>query len=159
MSTSVYFDLDGTIYDLYSMPKWLEMLQNEQEGVFIQGQSCVPLDKLNSNIYRLLQLNVRFGIISWLPMQASLEYEEICRQEKLQWIKENLPFITEILIVPYGTPKQNSVRKKTRKMFLIDDNINVCEMWKTKKQRKMILVNNDFDVIDALEQIYSEIVS
>lgn len=159
MSVKVYFDLDGTLYDLYGMPNWLEMLQNEQEGVFLKGSAIKTFDNLVIPVHSfLLDIGVQFGVISWLPMQASPEYEEICRREKLQWIEQNLPFVSEIAIIPYGTPKQNAIRKRAQKMYLIDDNIEVCKIWDTNKQRKSIHVYETFSVIDALEQIYLEII-
>ena len=31
MSKKVYFDLDGTLYNLYNIPDWLDYLENEKE--------------------------------------------------------------------------------------------------------------------------------
>lgn len=158
MSIKIYFDLDGTLYNLYGIPNWLEMLQNEQEGVFLKGPAIETIDKLIAPVHSLLDIGVQFGVISWLPMQASPEYEEICRQEKLQWIEQNLPFVTEIAITSYGIPKQNAIRKRAQKMYLIDDNADVCRTWDTNKQRKSICVNKDFKASNALVQVYSEII-
>ena len=41
---------------------------------------------------------------------------------------------------------------------LLDDNKEVCEMWKTEKMRKSINVNRDgLTTIEALEKIYTEL--
>ena len=34
MSKIIYFDLDGTLYNLYQKPNWLEDLKEEKAGVF-----------------------------------------------------------------------------------------------------------------------------
>ena len=34
--TTWYFDLDGTLADLYNSENWLENLENEKSGVFLK---------------------------------------------------------------------------------------------------------------------------
>ena len=92
-------------------------------------------------------------------MQASREYEEICKAEKIAWVRENLPFIDEITCQSYGIPKQNAIKKRTARMILIDDNKEVCETWKTAKQRTFFNVNKEFSAVNALETILGKIVS
>ena len=31
----IYFDMDGTVYDLYGMKNWLEMLRNEEKVLLL----------------------------------------------------------------------------------------------------------------------------
>lgn len=154
MSTKVYFDMDGTVFDLYGKDNWLELLQEEKAGAFT-GDFLPEIDtkKFYSICQKLLEKGVQFGIITWLPMQASPEYEQICTEEKRTWAGKNLPFITEFNCVSYGIPKQNCIQKRTKKMFLIDDNMEVCKTWATAKQRTAINVNETFTVVNALEQI------
>lgn len=35
----IYFDMDGTVYDLYGMNNWLEMLRNEEKKRFYSRQA------------------------------------------------------------------------------------------------------------------------
>ena len=111
--------------------------------------------KFQTYIQKLAEKGVQFGIISWLSMQASPEYEEVVRQEKLDWIYENIPFVSEISIIPYGIPKQNAIIKRAQNMVLIDDNMEVCKTWQTAKQRLAINVTKDWTVADALEEVYT----
>lgn len=153
MSKKIYFDLDGTVYNLYSVENWLEKLRNEQENVFSEGNFMCDYSEFIERIHFLLDYGYSFGIITWLPMQASPEYEEICRQEKVEWIKKYLPFVTEVNICSYGIPKQNCIQKRAKEMWLIDDNAEVCKMWQTSKQRRYVNVNEDYTVIQALDEI------
>lgn len=153
MSKKIYFDLDGTLYNLYNISNWLEKLQTEQEGVFIEGNFLVDYNEFLNIISELTKQGYIFGVITWLPMQASPEYEEICRNEKIQWINKYLPFVTEINITTYGIPKQNSIQKRAKEMILIDDNIEICKMWQTEKQRTAINIDNIYTVIDALNSL------
>ena len=154
MSKIIYFDLDGTLYNLYQKPNWLEDLREEKAGVFSdENLLMVDFERFYFSIMELFKNGYQFGVISWLPMQASIEYEEICRKEKIAWIAENLPFVEEINIVPYGTPKQLAIQKRRKEMVLIDDNMEICQMWNTPKQRHSYHVSEYVNVVDILEQI------
>lgn len=48
----------------------------------------------------------------------------------MEWIKKNLPFISEIAIVNFGTPKFSTI-ERTDEMWLFDDNNNVCRQFFT----------------------------
>ena len=153
MSKKIFFDLDGTLYDLYNVENWLESLQNEDATVFERGNFIGDYDEFISIVKELMFKGYTFGVISWLPMQASPEYEEVCRKENIAWINNFLPFVTEINIVPYGIPKQNAIQKRAKTMYLIDDSAEVCKMWETPAQRKAININEEFTVIDALHKL------
>lgn len=164
MAIKVYLDLDGTLFDLYHKENWLDMLENEVSGVFkAYGENWGLMPKLDDNhnnifdaIAYLQHEGVSFGIISWLPFAASPEYEEICRQEKLDWLATFFPMITEIHIIPYGIEKQKAITKRAETMYLIDDNAEICNTWTTAKQRKAIQVSENFTASDALNQIIKE---
>ena len=90
MTKKIYFDLDGTVYDLYSIESWLNKLQAEKEKVFLEGKFLGNYEDFMESISELINYGYTFGVITWLPMQASPEYEEICRQEKIKWINKYL---------------------------------------------------------------------
>jgi FMN phosphatase YigB (HAD superfamily) len=149
----IIFDLDGTLYDLYSIPDWEKKLRQEKENIFLEGKTF-----LNDDFYEIIEelrnLGFTFDVATWLPMFATKQYEEKCKKEKEQWIRKNLKFINNIYIDSYGIPKQKMVKEKSSLMILIDDNIDVCKNWETKKQRKYKNVNNN--LIQILEEILWE---
>lgn len=147
----IYFDMDGTVYNLYGMENWLEMLRNEEKGAFTLGKPLVDMDKLKRVCIELIGIGYQIGIITWLPMGASLEYSEVCTKEKREWAEENMPYISEFYALEYGTPKQYAPARRAAEMWLIDDSKEVRKMWVTEKQRKAIDANND--IIKALERI------
>lgn len=147
----IYFDMDGTVYDLYGMENWLEMLRNEEKGAFTLGKSLVDMDKLKRVCIELIGIGYQIGIITWLPMGANLEYCEVCTEEKRNWAEKNMPYISEFYALEYGTPKQYAPARRAAEMWLVDDNKEVREMWITEKQRKAIDANDD--IIKALERI------
>ena len=69
-SISVYFDLDGTLFDLYGKRNWLEMLENEKAGAFATGRLMQNIDKerLLTVVAELANYGVKFNVITWLPM-------------------------------------------------------------------------------------------
>ena len=146
----IYFDMDGTVYDLYGMENWLEMLRNEEKGAFTLGNALVNMDELKEVCLRLIAKGYQIGIITWLPMGASLEYCEICTKEKREWAEKNMPYISEFYALEYGVPKQYAPARRAAEMWLADDNKEVREMWITEKQRK---------AIDATENIINALVA
>ena len=146
----IYFDMDGTVYDLYGMENWLEMLRNEEKGAFTLGNALVDMVALKEVCLRLIAKGYQIGIITWLPMGASLEYCEICTKEKREWAENNMPYISEFYALEYGVPKQYAPARRAAEMWLVDDNKEVREMWVTEKQRK---------AIDATENIINALVA
>ena len=146
----IYFDMDGTVYDLYGIKNWLEMLRNEEKGAFTLGNALVDMVALKEVCLRLIAKGYQIGIITWLPMGASLEYCEICTKEKRRWAENNMPYISEFYALEYGVPKQYAPARRAAEMWLVDDNKEVREMWVTEKQRK---------AIDATENIINALVA
>ena len=158
MSIKVTLDLDGTVYDLYSVENWLEKLRSEDASVFSEGNFIGDYNRFKAVCEKLVAVGVQFEVITWLPMQASPEYELECTEVKREWVKKFMPFVTEFTAQSYGIPKQNAIKKRAKTMYLLDDNREVCEMWKTDKMRKAINVNRDgLTTTEALELIYCEI--
>ena len=156
LDIKIFFDLDGTLYDLYGLTNWLEMLRNEQGGAYTTGQPLFDEDSFYNIISDLQLVGVEFGVITWLAMQASDEYELSTTEEKREWCEKYLPFISTFAAQRYGTPKQNAIDRRHKIMILIDDNPEVCKTWETPKQRKAYCVSKEYTVCDALNDIYEQ---
>ena len=118
MTKKIYFDLDGTVYNLYGQKDWLKRLDNEDETVFKTGDFIGDYDEFMTIIHKLFEKGVEFGVITWLPMYATPSFERKCAEVKKDWIYKYLPFVNEIHIIPYGIPKQQAILKKTDLMVL-----------------------------------------
>lgn len=152
MSTKIYFDLDGTVYDFYSTENWLEKLTNEETGLYSYDKILFDKVEFYKTITELLAKGVKFGVITWLSMTASPEYEEITTIEKKEWCKKYLPFIETFVAQSYGTPKQQAIKNRTKNDILIDDNLEVCKMWENHKNRKYYQIKNN-NVVEILKEI------
>lgn len=152
MAKKIFFDMDGTIADLYNEENWLSRLQNEQKGLFRNLKPIHDKDKLTKIFNDLVELGFEIEVITWTPKNVSQDYIEIVEQEKKEWIQEHFPIIKNIHCLNYGIPKQKAKYKKAKLEILVDDNLEVVEMWNTPKQRKSIIANHN--LIANLQALY-----
>ncbi len=139
----IYFDMDGTVADLYGEKNWLDNLRNEREGSFINLRPLVDMNELAMVCHQLMNLGYSFGVITWLPMGASYEFERVCEEEKRAWVEEFMPWVSEFYAQSYGVPKQYAPSKRAAEMILVDDNAEVRAMWNTEVQRSSIDATQD----------------
>ena len=60
MSIKIYFDLDGTVYDLYNVENWLEKLRSEDASVFSEGDFIGDYNRFKTVCEKLVSLGVQF---------------------------------------------------------------------------------------------------
>lgn len=124
---AIYFDMDGTIADLYSVEDWEKKLNSEDVTPYADAKPLCNMKKLNVFCETLKALGFTIGVISWTAKNGSPNYNKSVRTIKRAWLKEHFPCATEIHIVKYGTPKRSCA--KIKNSFLIDDNAVVREQW------------------------------
>ena len=66
MKRTIYFDMDGTIADLYGVANWLEYLIEENTLPYEVAKPLLRLSALAKILNRLQKEGFRIGIISWL---------------------------------------------------------------------------------------------
>lgn len=105
---NIYFDMDGTIADLYGVPNWLDDLIAENVRPYAEARPLINLSQLARLLNKLTAQGNTVNVISWTSRGGSAEYNEAVKAVKIQWLEKHLPSVhfTEITIVPYGTPKQ-----------------------------------------------------
>lgn len=148
---TIYFDMDGTIANLYGVENWLEKLRAEDVSPYVEAEPLVNMREL-SRLLNDLQLNgVNLGIISWLSKDATKEYDKMVRRAKREWLMENLPAVEwdEIHLVKYGTPKHSCCRENFGILF--DDNNAVREKW--EKRGTAFDVENILEILEIFSLI------
>lgn len=127
-----YFDMDGVLAGLYSVPNWLEYLENEDTTPYAIAQPAINFSLLARRIHQLQRKGYNVGIISWLSKNGTDEYNAAVINAKHEWLKKHLPSVEwdEITIIPYGTPKHNHAND--RYAILFDDEKRNRESWKSK---------------------------
>lgn len=118
---TIWFDMDGTIADLYSVENWLPMLRAYDPSPYMLAKPLVRLSTLAYMLNKLRAKGYRVGVISWGSKCSPPAYDAAVAAAKTKWLKTHLPSVDfdEIHVVPYGVPKQNF--KNTDADILFDD--------------------------------------
>lgn len=107
---AIYFDMDGTIADFYSVNGWLDCLLNNDIRPYLMAKPMFDVWAFAKLLNSLKRKGYHIGIISWSSKNASKEFNERIEKAKKHWLKENLLItLDEIKVVPYGTPKSKVV--------------------------------------------------
>lgn len=131
MCKAIYWDLDGTIVDLYGVDNWEPKLVSHDPSPYQEAAPLHDMEKLNRMMSEFKTLGITIGVISWLAIGSNKEYDKKTRQAKREWLKQHFPCADEIHLVKYDTPK-HKVAKIKEKAILIDDNAQVRASWKGK---------------------------
>lgn len=126
MKKEIWFDMDGTIADLYGVEGWLEMLLNENARPYEIAKPLVNMRELAKVLNRLIEKGWEIGVISWLAKNGTNDYNEKVANAKMKWLAKHLKSVkfAKIDIVEYGTPKQIN-----RNGILFDDEKPNRENW------------------------------
>jgi 5'(3')-deoxyribonucleotidase len=143
LAKKIFFDMDGTIADLYNANNWLENLRNENNGLFANLMPIHNMKIMNKILENMVKNGWQIEVITWLPMNASKEYQVQCTKEKIEWLARYMPIVSKVHAVPYGTPKHQVGYKKGRIEILIDDNEDIIKEWTTNKHRQAIQADKD----------------
>lgn len=125
-----YFDLDGTVADLYAVEGWLPMLRSFDPSPYRNAKPMLNMSNFARLLHKAQRLGCRVGVVSWLSKDSTAEYDEAVTLAKLEWLAEHLPSVTfdEIKIVEYGTPKSDVVDDLLNGI-LFDDESNNRKGW------------------------------
>ena len=76
MTTTIFFDMDGTIADLYGVENWLDYLINADAFPYEIAKPLIRLSALARVLNRLQKQGYKIGIISWLAKNSDIAYDE-----------------------------------------------------------------------------------
>ena len=104
---NIYFDMDGTIADLYGVENWLEDLLHENVRPYAEARPLVNMRQLARLLNKLTANGNTVNIISWTSRNGSDAYNKAVAKAKKKWLQNHLKSVkfTSIEIIPYGTPK------------------------------------------------------
>ena len=143
---TIYFDMDGTIADLYGVNGWLDYLIAKDSTPYEIAKPLVRLSLLARYLKELQRKGYRIGIISWLAKNSNADFDKAVTEAKMKWLKIHLASVQfdEINIVAYGTPKEMFSKSNTDILF--DDETPNREKWNGEAfDEKMI-----FEILKAL---------
>ena len=128
MTKAIYFDMDGTIANLYGIENWLEMLIAEDETPYVEAKTMVRMSNLARLLNRLQTKGYVIGIVSWLAKNGTNDYNAKVTNAKKEWLHKHLTSVhfDEIHIVEYGT-KKTSFRSSSDDILFDDETGNLME--------------------------------
>ena len=126
MVKTIWFDMDGTIANLYAVEGWLDMLRAYDPTPYAKAEPMVNMSALARLLHKAQRLGYEVGIISWLSKCSNSEYDMAVTEVKVEWLRLHLPSVewNEIKIVAYGTPKHELCEG-----WLFDDEEHNRKMW------------------------------
>ena len=127
----VYFDVDGTFYNLYGYENWLECILSEKTECYTQSNLLVDEKEFSNVLNNLKNKGYVIGIITWLSKKATKNYQKKVRSAKYRYINKHFPNVfDEIHILQYG--KNKSFYCHGKNYILFDDEENNRKQWNEK---------------------------
>lgn len=118
LKNAIWFDMDGTIANLYAVNRWLPKLLASDPTPYAEAAPLLNMQALARVLNRLRRKGYKIGVVSWLSRDGSAEYGEAVAAAKKAWLKKHLASVDfdYIDIIEWGDPKENG-----RDGILFDD--------------------------------------
>ena len=126
---TIWWDMDGTIANLYAVENWLPMLRAEDTTPYVEAEVMWNMSQLARLMNQVQKLGYKLGIISWTSKGGSASYNKAVAEAKASWLKLHLASVNfdHVTIVNYGTPK--SLVMETEDDILFDDEEPNRDAW------------------------------
>ena len=123
----IWFDMDGTIADLYGVTDWLPAILARDTRPYEVARGIGNLALIARLLNQVQKNGHEIGIISWTAKNAPAEYNARIYAAKVGWLGKHLPSVNwdTILVKPYGTDKKVA----TGGGILFDDEKPNRETW------------------------------
>ena len=127
----IWFDMDGTIADLYGVDGWLEMLIAQDATPYAIAKPLVNMNVLARLVHKAQRNGFEVCIVSALSKGSTDVYDEKVKTAKMKWLKKHLASVhfDEIRFVPYTFVK-NDVNSGSDILF--DDEDRHLTAWTGK---------------------------
>lgn len=107
MEKVLWFDMDGTMADLYAVEGWLEKLRSDDASPYAEARPMFNFSLFARYLNKLQAEGWELGIISWGSKLASDEYLGRIEVAKRSWLHQHLTSVSwnYIHVVEYGRDK------------------------------------------------------
>lgn len=124
----IWFDMDGTLADLYGVENWLEMLTAHDATPYAVARPLVNMAALARMIHKRQALGFKVCVLSALAKNSNPDYDAAVIAAKRKWLAKHLPSVTfdEIRFVPYDFIKNNA---NSGADILFDDEARHLTAW------------------------------
>lgn len=123
----IWFDMDGTIADLYAVDGWLDDIIAENTRPYECAEVLHNMSLLARLLNKVQKNGHEIGIISWTARDGKPAYNDAVAIAKRDWLNKHLPSVrwNTIKVVEYGTNKYMACGGG----ILFDDEIGNREIW------------------------------
>ena len=130
MNQTIYFDMDGTLADLYGVFNWLPKLRAEDATPYMDAKPLIHMALLARLLNGLQKQGYQIGIISWLSKESSRAYDVEVTIAKMEWLKKHLPSVkwNKMHFLPYGVSKAEAANIQPFDILFDDEQANI-EAW------------------------------
>lgn len=130
MNKWVWFDMDGTIADLYSVNGWLDDLKAHNVRPYATAKSLYNDVDLLNLFCELKEKGYKIGIISWGSRESNAEYDKAVRNAKAKWLYERclIDLLDKLIVTSYGIKKADTCREYGEGV-LVDDEAQNRNDW------------------------------
>ena len=87
---AIYFDMDGTLNQLYNVPNWLERLRSYDASPYAEAKVNLNMSLLARYLNQLQRKGFKICVISWLSAQSTPDYDRAVTAIKYSWLDEHL---------------------------------------------------------------------
>lgn len=137
---SIWFDMDGTIAELYKVKDWLPALRSNDWSVY---DKCLPrahFERINAAIEALVENGWQVGVITWASKGIGWDrHLDAIGETKFEWLCRFFPALADgkFACIPYGEDKglymihqMNTNYDPGNIYYLVDDNKEVRAAWR-----------------------------
>ena len=106
----IWFDMDGTIADLYGVAGWLDDLIARNTRPYEIARGIGNLALIARLLNKAQKNGHEIGIISWTAKNAPAEYNTRVATAKREWLARHLASVKwdAVKVVEYGTNKKTA---------------------------------------------------
>ena len=128
---TIYFDMDGTIANLYAVENWLPMLRAYDPKPYLMAKPMHHMATLARMLNKAQAQGHELCIISWCSKESTADYDALVAQAKRAWLAKHLPSVhwDVVKIVPYGQNKWETCKSG----ILFDDEERNRMAWEAGK--------------------------
>lgn len=138
MLKDIYFDMDGTLCDLYGCQGWLADLEAERTAPYDNAKPLLNFQAFARKVNALQRKGYTINIISCTAKNGSQSYNGRVEQAKRKYLAKHLKSVKwdSISIIPYDRPKN-----KVGKGILFDDEERHRKVWNGKAYNEKEIMN------------------
>jgi hypothetical protein len=122
----IWFDMDGTIADLYGVDGWLDDLMAHNVRPYAEARPLYAEIDLLMLFADLKMRGYNLGVISWGSKERNADYDKAVAKVKRRWLWERClsDLLDEIIVTPYGVRKADTCRRYGTGILVDDEEQN-----------------------------------